>query len=105
MDQKKTHKNLKDMNLKLDVSRIFDPDENDSEEEKDDHHSILKGQGVAKKLFGNESFRKKVFLGDIDRNSILYDLVMTPMTPRSIGIKLQLYKGSDLSKKRQIEYY
>lgn len=43
MDQKKTHKHLKDMNLKLDVSRIFDPDENDSEEEKDDHHSILKG--------------------------------------------------------------
>jgi len=43
---------------------------------------------VAKRLFANESFRKKVFLGDIDRNSILYDLVMTPMSPRSIGIKL-----------------
>jgi hypothetical protein len=60
---------------------------------------------VGKRLFGNESFRKKVFLGDIDRNSILYDLVMTPMTPRSIGIKLQMYKGTDLGKKRQIEHY
>jgi hypothetical protein len=32
--------------------------------------------------------RKKVFLGDIDRNSIIYDLVMTPLTPRTIGMKL-----------------
>jgi hypothetical protein len=54
---------------------------------------------VGKRLFGNESFRKKVFLGDIDRNSILYDLVMTPMTPRSIGIKLQMYKGTEIGKK------
>jgi hypothetical protein len=63
------------------------------------------GQGVGKRLFGNESFRKKVFLGDIDRNSILYDLVMTPMTPRSIGIKLQMYKGTEIGKKKQIEQY
>ena len=75
------------MNLKLDVSRIFDPEESLSDKDQDED-AIGQGLGVAKRLFGNESFRKKVFLGDIDRNSILYDLVMTPMSPRSIGIKL-----------------
>lgn len=78
------------MNLKLEVSRIFDPDDsyNQLDQDQDDHSIVQGGLGVGKRLFGNESFRKKVFLGDIDRNSILYDLVMTPMTPRSIGLKL-----------------
>ena len=37
--------------------------------------------------------RKRKFLGDLDKNSIFYDLMKT-LSPRSIGLKLQFYKGS-----------
>lgn len=44
---------------------------------------------MGKKAFGmNESFRNKVFRGDIDKGSVFYDLITTPLTPRSIGLKL-----------------
>ena len=50
--------------------------------------------GVGKRIFGNESLRKKVFKGDIDKHSVFYDLIMTPLTPRSIGLKLHFFKGA-----------
>ena len=55
----------------------------------------MKVGGVGKKVFGsNESMRKKVFKGDIDKNSIFYDLIMTPLTPRTIGLRLQFFRGA-----------
>lgn len=66
----------------------------------------MKSGGVGRKVFqANESMRKKIFKGDIDRNSIFYDLILTPLTPRSIGLKLQFFKdvvslgvGKDIEK-------
>jgi len=53
--------------------------------------------GIGKKTFGgggfNESIRKKAFNGEIDKNSVFYDLVMTPLTPRTIGLRLHFFKG------------
>ena len=34
-----------------------------------------------------------MFKGDIDRNSAFYDLIRTPYTPRTIGLKLELFKS------------
>jgi hypothetical protein len=54
-------------------------------------------QGISKKVIGgggiNESMRKRVFKGDVDKNSIFYDLIMTPMTPRQIGLRLHFFKN------------
>lgn len=54
--------------------------------------------GIGKKAFGggriNESIRKKAMNGEIDKNSVFYDLVMTPLTPRTIGLRLHFFKGA-----------
>ena len=34
-----------------------------------------------------------MFKGDIDKESVFYDLILTPLTPRSIGLKLHFFKG------------
>ena len=41
----------------------------------------------------NHALVKRAIKGDIDKNSIFYDLMKT-LSPRSIGLKLQFYKGS-----------
>jgi hypothetical protein len=61
-----------------------------------DDNSLIK-EGVGKRVFGsnyvnNESLRKMAFRGDVDRNSVFYDLIKTTLSPRSIALKLQLHK-------------
>ncbi len=88
------------LKLRLDQSRIFDPESSDhhSEDALDDENHPGIVNGVGKRVFGsisninNESLRKKVFRGDIDRNSAFYDLILAPHTPRTIGMKLELFK-------------
>jgi hypothetical protein len=71
--------------MRLDHSRIVDPESSEDE-------------GVGKKLFTgaghNESLRKMIFKGDIDKESVFYEMILTPLTPRSIGLKLHLFKGA-----------
>ena len=87
MPSKRSKRIVTKKNMRLDQSRIVDP-----------YSSSEEGaEGVGKKLFSanqNESLRKKVFKGDIDRESVFYDLILTPLTPRSIGLKLHLFKGA-----------
>ena len=88
------------LKLRLDQSRIFDPESSDHPEDASDeeNHPAI-SNGVGKRVFGsisninNESLRKKVFRGDIDRNSAFYDLIRAPYTPRTIGLKLELFKS------------
>ena len=45
-----------------------------------------------------------MFKGDIDRNSAFYDLILAPQTPRTIGMKLELFKPIQ-TKKLEIDRF
>lgn len=45
------------------------------------------------KIQAFNDLRKRVIKGDTDKNSIFVDLMKT-MSPRTVGLKLQFYKGA-----------
>ena len=49
--------------------------------------------GLNKKIKAFNDIRKRAFKGDVDKNSVFVDLMKT-LSPRTLGLKLQFYKGA-----------
>lgn len=66
-------------------------DAHDSDNEDNNMNQIFEKNTKQIKFFND--LRKHVIKGDVDKNSIFVDLMQT-MSPRTVGLKLQFYKGS-----------
>ncbi len=66
-------------------------DAHDSDNEDNNMNQIFEKNTKQIKVFND--LRKRVIKGDVDKNSIFVDLMQT-MSPRTVGLKLQFYKGS-----------